>query len=173
MKSWNRLLSSFLMPINPYDATKHIFYVKSKNDVQLVSRKIDVNDDVIPGANSTFAKCLFVLGYLFDQPQYHHMVEEMELRIQSKIEKYPMGFSNWMQLLLIQSRGFKQLIVTGTQASRPVFDKWHPNLICLVKNNNTQIPLLQDKPISHQDTFYLCVDKTCGLPQQELMDIKN
>jgi uncharacterized protein YyaL (SSP411 family) len=152
-----------------FDVEKSLFYFKSKNDVQLVSRKIDVNDDVIPGANSTFAKCLFVLGYLFDEPKYHQMVEEMVLRIQSKIEKYPMGFSNWMQLVLIKSKGFQQLIVSGSNAERPKFDKLYPNLICLIKKSETQIPLLKDKPVTLHNTYYLCIDKTCGLPQTQLI----
>jgi uncharacterized protein YyaL (SSP411 family) len=152
-----------------YDVEKSLFYFKSKNDVQLVSRKIDVNDDVIPGANSTFAKCLFVLGYLFDEPKYHQMFEEMVLRIQSKIEKYPMGFSNWMQLVLIKSKGFQQLIVSGSNAERPKFDKLYPNLICLIKKSETQIPLLKDKPLTPHNTYYLCIDKTCGLPQTQLI----
>lgn len=154
-----------------YDKDKELFYFKSKHDRQLATRKIDVNDDVVPGANSTLAKCLLTLSYLFDKPEYLEMADKMVLRVQHKFEKFPTGFSNWMQYLIIRNEGFRQLVVTGVKASLPIIPSYEPNLVVLKKNGESQLPLLADKPVKEEPTYYLCIDKACGLPQADLKTI--
>jgi uncharacterized protein YyaL (SSP411 family) len=47
-----------------------------------------------------------------------------------------------------------------------------PNkLIVAMQQNNSNIPLLVDKQVTATQVFYLCKDKTCGLPQPNLGNI--
>jgi hypothetical protein len=154
-----------------YDEEKKLFYFKSKNDEQLVARKIDMSDDVIPSANSIFAKCLYQLGYLFDEVQYHEMVEGMLLAVQSKFERFPTGYSNWMQVLLWKQKGFYQIIITGINADevkRELQKKYLPNAIIIALKRQSAIPLLADKQLSDETKIYVCKDKTCGLPMSKV-----
>jgi uncharacterized protein len=156
-----------------YDSESKLFYFKSKNDEQLIARKIDMSDDVIPSANSMFAKCLFQLGFLFDETNYHKIVDEMLLAVQSKIERFPTGYSNWMQVLLWKQKGFYQIIISGKNADevKKELQKFYlPNALILALNNQSSIPLLADKTISDEIKIYVCKDKTCGLPLSNVLE---
>ena len=150
-----------------FDMETKLFYFKSKNDEQLVARKIDMSDDVIPSANSMFAKCLYQLGFLFDETRYHEMVDQILLAVQSKIERFPTGYSNWMQVLLWKQKGFLQIIVSGKDADgikRELQKSYLPNAIILTIKKQSDIPLLADKSVIEETKIYICKDKTCGLP---------
>ena len=157
-----------------YDSESKLFYFKSKNDEQLIARKIDMSDDVIPSANSMFAKCLYQLGFIFDETNYHKMVDEMLLAVQSKIERFPTGYSNWMQVLLWKQKGFYQIIITGKNADevkREIQKTYLSNALILTLKHQSSIPLLADKIPSEETKIYICKDKTCGLPLSKLDEV--
>lgn len=154
-----------------YDTDKKLFYFKSKFDSQLAARKIDINDDVIPSANSTFAKCLWILGHLFDKPEYEQMADQMVMHVQHKFEKFPTGFSNWMQYVLLRNQGLRQLVVSGKKATHPNMLTYEPNLIVLVGKGESRLPLLADKPVTEENIYYLCTDRTCGLPHKNWQEL--
>jgi uncharacterized protein YyaL (SSP411 family) len=157
-----------------HDPATALFYFKSKEDTQLVARKIDTNDDVIPSANSVFGKCLYKLGFYFDRPDYHVMARQMVRTVQAKMEKFPSGYTNWMQLASWISKGFYQVIVTGSNARQTYLDimpAYIPNAIVLCLDKPSEIPLLADKVIGEQVQVYVCNDYTCGLPVSEVEDV--
>ena len=157
-----------------FDTASKLFYFKSKNDEQLVARKIDMSDDVIPSANSMFAKCLYQLGFLFDETKYHEMVDEMLLAVQTKIERFPTGYSNWMQVLLWKQKRFYQIIISGKNADEVKTDLQNiylPNAIIIALHHQSSIPFLTDKLISDETKIYMCKDKTCGLPMTTVEDV--
>ena len=157
-----------------YDGEKQLFYFKAKTDIPLVAKKIDMNDDVIPSANSTFAKCLIGLGYFFNETAYHTMADNMLLRVQHKMEKFPTGYSNWMQVVLMKQHGIYQLVCSGNEAAQHLsaMNKVPlPNKIIAAVEQKSDIPLLADKQALQAVTFYLCKDQVCGLPQSRLEDV--
>jgi uncharacterized protein YyaL (SSP411 family) len=150
-----------------YDEGQGMFYFKSSKDEALIARKIDTGDDVIPSANSMLAKCLYVLGFLFDKPTYHNMVDRMLINIQEKAQKYPTGYANWLQVMLWRQKGFRQIIVTG-KSSLSEFTRlscqYIPGSILIHLTATSGIPLLTDKEAGDRTQIYVCTDKTCGLP---------
>ena len=159
---------------NFYDEEQELFYFKSKHDAQLVTRKIDLNDDVIPSANSVLANCLVLLGYFYDEESYHQMAQNMLLRVQSKIEKFPSGYSNWMQVLLTQHYGLYQVVIAGAKAQTDLVNlhqKYIPNKVVAALAKSSTIPLLADKSIEDITRYYVCYNKTCGLPQTSLANV--
>ena len=112
-----------------------------------------------------------MLSYLFDKPEYEHMADQMVMHVQYKFEKFPTGFSNWMQFVFLRNQGFRQLVVSGKQATRPRISSYEPNLIVLVQNGESHLPLLADKPVTEDNTYYLCTDKTCGLPHKRWQEL--
>ncbi len=156
-----------------YSAGKKLFYFKSQHEPELITRKIDVNDDVIPSANSVMGKCLLLHSFYFDEPAYLEMLDNMTAMVLSKIEKYPSGFSNWMQLILQRKQGFYQIIVTGaaSQGIAMELNKLYlPNATIAFVTKQSNIPLLSQKPIGEQLSIYVCKDKVCQLPVHALAE---
>lgn len=157
-----------------YSEEQSLFYFKSIDDEPLIARKLDTNDDVIPCANSIFAKVLFKLGYYFDKPEYHTLVDKMLFKVQPKMAKLVSSYTNWMQVLSWRQFGFKQIIICGNNALNTKYElhkQYTPNsiVIALTKETST-VPLLADKKITSDLTIYVCTDKTCSLPFTSLKD---
>ena len=154
-----------------YDEESKFFFFKSKNDSPLIASKIDVQDNVISSSNSVFAKCLFVLGFLFDENKYEQMAKEMLIKVQPKFEVYPTGYSNWIQLQMLIQKGFYQVVVTGKNIEkemRELRNMYLPNAIIFGLTTASTIPLFNDKQILDETKIYVCKDKTCGLPQTNI-----
>ncbi len=159
-----------------YSNEHHLFYFKSVSDKQLIARKIDMNDDVIPSANSIFVKVLIKLGYYFNDASYHTIATQMILAVQPKIAKRVAGYTNWMQALVWLQYGFNQVIICGEHANeykRMLQQHYIPNslVIALTKPSLT-VPLLADKRAGATTTFYICTDKTCSLPLTNIEEVK-
>jgi hypothetical protein len=157
-----------------YNQDSKLFYFTSNEGSQLITRKTDVQDDVIPSANSTFAKCLYKLGFYFDKPQYHAMAKQMVKAVQSKFEKHTSSYTNWMQLLGWLEHGFYQLIITGNNAQEiytQLMQSYTPNAIVIRLTHSSTIPLLANKKPTTETYIYVCKDYTCSLPQQTVEEV--
>jgi uncharacterized protein YyaL (SSP411 family) len=157
-----------------YDADRKFFYFTSINDEALIVRRIDFNDDVIPSANSVFAKCLQMLMYYFSKTDYENILDGMLQSIKPKIDKYPTGYSNWLQVMLNKEKGLYQIVLSGKDykvAQNELDQMYLPNAVYALVQKDTQIPLLNDKPMSDALSIYVCIDKTCGLPQNNVQSV--
>lgn len=157
-----------------YDADRNFFYFTSINDEALIARRIDFNDDVIPSANSVFAKCLQMLMYYYSNTDYENILDGMLQSIKPKIDKYPTGYSNWLQVMLNKEKGLYQIVLSGKDykgAKNELDQIYLPNAVYALVQKDTQIPLLKDKPMSDVLSIYVCIDKTCGLPQNNVQSV--
>ncbi len=151
-----------------FDRETGLFFFTSSKQATLITRKIEVNDDVIPASNSILAKCLNRLAYYFERNDYAEIQENMLARIIPKMQKFPNGYSNWMQLISMQEKAFKQIIIKGDYAKiwkQELGNSFQFNTAILVHPGNSNIPLLQAKNGETQKTTaWVCTDKTCSAP---------
>lgn len=157
-----------------YDADRKFFYFTSINDEALIARRIDFNDDVIPSANSVFARCLQMLMYYFSNTDYENILDGMLQSIKPKIDKYPTGYSNWLQVMLNKEKGLYQIVLSGKDykgAQNELDQIYLPNAVYALVQKDTQIALLKDKPMSDALSIYVCIGKTCGLPQNNVQSV--
>ncbi|OYU94262.1 MAG: thioredoxin domain-containing protein [Bacteroidetes bacterium B1(2017)] len=159
-----------------FDEATGLFFFSSAQQQVLITRKIEVNDDVIPASNSILAKCLYRLSYYFELEKYEHMSLQMVDRVFPKMQKFPNGYSNWMQLITWFEKGFTQVIVAGLEAQNwklKLNQPYRLNTVVLVKQEESKLPLLREKPVSEtQTTAWICTNKTCGLPIQSLAKLE-
>ena len=100
---------------NFYDTDAEFFSFTSKKDPDLITAHFEVEDNVIPAANSVMASNLFRLGIYFNNRYYESIAEQMVQNIIPTID-YPSAFSNWLNVLLNYSVQNKELAVCGTKA---------------------------------------------------------
>jgi uncharacterized protein YyaL (SSP411 family) len=148
-----------------YDENKGIFYYTGNNDEQLIARKSEIMDGVIPSSNSVMARNLKKLALFFGEDQYEAISEQLLKNIFPMIAKYGSSYSNWATLLLEEAFGVYEIAITGPDAQglrREMEQHYIPNKIMLggIQEN---LPLLQGR-VGAQTRIYICKDKTCGLP---------
>ena len=159
-----------------YDSQSGMFFFTSDLDAPLVARKMEINDNVMPASSSVMANNLFALGHLLDNSDYLNMAQLQLNNIKSDMSSYGSGYSNWAILMLNYVAPFYEVAIVGTQAVQKALDfKQHytPNTLLLGSTTDSLLPLLQNKMLEGQTTFYLCQNKSCQLPTTELKKVLN
>jgi uncharacterized protein YyaL (SSP411 family) len=157
------------------DKKSGMFFFTSDEDDVLITRKCEINDNVIPASNSSLARSLFVLGKLFDDKHYLQTAEQMLKNIIPSIATYGPGYSNWAMLELNHVFPFYEVVVCGENAMnklQQLEQHFIPNkLICglLKQEPNNTLPLTEGKYIAGKTMIYVCVNKTCRLPHEEVL----
>ncbi|MEA3443827.1 MAG: thioredoxin domain-containing protein, partial [Bacteroidota bacterium] len=82
-----------------YDENTGMFFYTSNTDPELIARKIEVSDNVIPSANSEMAKNLFVLGRYFYNNKYIRKSERMLKNVKQNALRGGVYYSNWNILM--------------------------------------------------------------------------
>ncbi|WP_428330801.1 thioredoxin domain-containing protein [Mucilaginibacter sp.] len=154
-----------------YDTEKGIFHYTSADDEELIARKSEIMDGVIPSSNSTMARNLKKLGLLFDNDQYQEISAQLLRNIVPHLARYGSSYSNWIMLLMEEIFGLFEVAVTGDDFERirqEIENNYIPNKIILGGNKGS-LPLLQDK-FGVVTQIFICKDKTCGLPASNTAD---
>ena len=150
-----------------YDEMKTIFYFTALHQTDLITRTIEIHDNVIPSSNSVMAKNLFRLSYLLDRPDYLKTVQKMLDLIIGNISDYPSGYSNWSQLLLNLTGHHFEVAIVGENAVNLLNElqkNYLPNVIFCAGTNENDLPLLQNRFVSGKTLIYICQDNSCQLP---------
>lgn len=157
-----------------YDEAKGIFFFTADDDEQLIARKSEIMDGVIPASNSVMARVLKKLGLLFDNESYVEVSAQLLRNVMPQLAKYGSAYSNWVMLLLDEVFGINEIAITGTEAEafrKEMENNYIPNKIMLGGNAGS-LPLLQDK-FGASTQIFICKDKTCGLPAHNPADALN
>lgn len=155
-----------------YDQTNGIFFYTGDGDEQLIARKSEIMDGVIPSSNSVMARNLKKLGLFFDDESYAGISSQLLRNIFPLIAKYGSSYSNWATLLQEEVFGVNEIAITGPEASalrKQLEQNYIPNKIML-GGNTENLPLLQNR-VGAQTRIYVCRDKTCGLPADNVADV--
>ncbi|MET3498891.1 uncharacterized protein YyaL (SSP411 family) [Mucilaginibacter rubeus] len=157
-----------------YDKAKGIFFFTADDDEQLIARKSEIMDGVIPASNSVMARVLKKLGLLFDNESYIEVSAQLLRNVMPQLAKYGSAYSNWVTLLLDEVFGINEIAITGAGAEtfrKEMENNYIPNKIMLGGNTGS-LPLLQDK-FGASTQIFICKDKTCGLPANNPADALN
>lgn len=163
-----------------YNSQQGMFYFTSESSTQLVARKMELTDNVMPASNSSIAKSLFLLGHYFDNKAYLNMSKTMLNNIQPQMTKYGSGYSNWGILYLNHVFPFYEIAISGTdllEKSKDFQSRYLPNKLLIGSLKESDLPLLTGKHVDGETFIYVCVNKACQLPvtdtKQALEQIKN
>src|SRR5690606_3418724 len=81
-----------------HDNEKSLFYYTAKEPKPVLTNHFQIEDNVIPSANSVMAHNLYSMYLLLGKPEYKEMAEKMTWHIVPHFQKYPQAFANWGQL---------------------------------------------------------------------------
>jgi len=156
----NRVLDIF------YDNKSDYFYF-SEESADLITRKMDLVDNVIPASNSLMASNFYLLGKLLDVNKYLETAERMLSKIYKLIIREPNYMTQWAILYGYFSKEIKEVVIVGEDAKiyRSEMAKYLiPNVIFTGTNTTSNLPLIVDKKIESGTRIYVCENKTCKLP---------
>jgi uncharacterized protein YyaL (SSP411 family) len=151
-----------------WDPVENYFHYTSKAAEQLIARKKEVFDNVIPASNSVMARNLYALGTMLDNAQWKEMAEGMAGRLAMILAKEPTHMSNWAILVLEIIQGLREVAIVGSdhQTVRTELTKrFLPFVMLMGAKEKSDLPLLADKTtIGGKTGIYVCFNKTCQRP---------
>ncbi len=157
------------------DEENDMFFYTASNAEELIARKHEVMDNVIPASNSVMAQNLQKLGLFFDEEHYCEKANSMLQSVLPRIKTYGSAYSNWCIQLLNEVHGINEIAVMGVdtrEAKKELNNVYIPNKIIL-GGATSKLPLLRDKQ-SDETKIYVCKNKTCQLPVNTVAEaIKN
>jgi uncharacterized protein YyaL (SSP411 family) len=149
-----------------------LFYYTSDKDPPLITRNIELTDNVIPSANSEMAKNLYLLGHYLYNDDYIEKSKNMLFSIQENAFQFGIYYANWDILMAWFSNEPYEVTVVGEDAEiiRKEFEKYYlPNVFLSGAKKEGRLPMLENKLIEEQTTIYICRHKVC---KQPITDVK-
>jgi uncharacterized protein len=150
------------------DEKSKMFYFTDFNS-ELIARKMEINDNVIPASNSVMCLNLYFLGKYFEDQKLLDNSQQMLKNVYDGMEQYGSGYSNWGICLMHHLNGIKEVCIVGNdfdKCRRLIQKEYLPNCLFL-GGNKSNLPLLKEKDLL-KNKFYVCENKSCSLPYEDL-----
>ncbi len=151
-----------------YDSADGYFHFSSSSAEQLIARKKEVFDNVIPASNSVMARNLYHLGVLKDHDEWKKIATDMVAKLSSIIESEPVYMSNWAVLRAEITAGLAEIVIVGERAEEMRKDLHKNSLplsLTMGTTSTSNLPLFEGRNAAKGKTIiYVCFNKTCKLP---------
>jgi len=139
-------------------------------------KQLEIEDNVIPSANSMWADFFHSVGLLADHTDWKTQAQRALSAIHTKVFRYGPNFSNWLEQGLIQAFDSKELVITGPGAKAAAEDLQRtylqPGTLILWSEEPSDLAHFKGR-ISTTLTYYLCSNNACQLPTTELNQLLN
>ena len=155
-----------------YDTDDKAFYYTAHQAEELIARKSETMDNVIPASSSAIVRVLYRLGEILDQERYTLIADQVFANVFPHIKQYGSAYSNWAIQLLEHVYGNYEIALVGRDAlswRKEVDQHYIPNKITL-GGTKSDLPLLKDKA-GLESKSYLCKNKACSLPQNSVAEL--
>lgn len=155
------------------DENTQMFYFTSDTDADLIARKTEVNDNVIPASNSIMANNLFKLSHYYSDTEYGKQAKQMLANVIPNIGNSPSSYSKWLQLMANYASPYFEVAIAGSKGlekAQQLNSYYLPNILIAGSLSESKIPLMENR-FNENDTYiYVCVDGTCKLPVTDVLE---
>jgi len=153
---------------NFMDDSSGYFFFTHKEQADIILRKKEVYDGATPSGNSIMAENLFTLSLLLDNKNWHEIAEKITNSLGNAIIRYPTSFGIWASLLLKNTLGINELVITGDQFEllrNELLQQYIPGRILqAAREENRKYPMLIAKNYGKSPCIYLCKQYQCNAP---------
>ncbi len=150
-----------------YDEQSGLFWYTSSNAEELVARKQEYYDSVIPSSNAIMLMNLKKIASYFTAIQLFDIAEQMMFTMLPLMNKYPPSFSVWARSVLMHQLEEKELVIIGAKAEEYYIElakNYLPNVYMVYSINEQNLDLFADRYKENDTLLYVCKNKSCLLP---------
>jgi uncharacterized protein len=159
------------------DEKSGMFYFTSKNQKDVLIRKIEIYDGATPSGNSLMAADLIALSVFFDLPEWKERATSMLSSLNKFLAKYPTSFGVWELTIQQLVYGLKEIVLMGEDYQdvlKKVLKEYIPLKVLQASPlENNEWPLLKEKVITPGQTkIYICENYSCLKPAENFEEFK-
>ena len=131
---------------------------------------MELSDGAMPASNSVMADVLYHLGEYFYEPGYISMSKNMITQMAREIPDGGPYYANWARLLgLVVYQPYEVVIMgEGALANNRIIQRNYLPLNIYSGGTEENLPLLEYKLIKGKTVFYICRNKTCKVPLEDV-----
>lgn len=165
-----RLLNDYVSA-HFWDEQMHLFFYTSDQSENLITRKKEINDNVIPASNSVMAHNLFDLGMLLSDDNLLKQSEAMLTQVQQQLAKGGEYFAHWTRLIHKFNYTANEVVIMGKECiamNLELQKKYHPLAYFLGSKSKAYLPLMENRLDKNKTKIFVCKGKTCQLPTSDV-----
>jgi uncharacterized protein YyaL (SSP411 family) len=143
------------------ESSKMCYFTRS--NANLIARKMEINDNVIPSSNSVMARNYFKMGHYFRNHTWISNAKQMLANVYEGMELYGSGYSNWGLLLIDILEEPIEINVVGMKLERTDYLK--------LIGDRSIVSFHQEIPMTEaykNPGIYFCSKGTCFEPKNNL-----
>ncbi len=143
-----------------------LFFYTSDTAPTVVTRKTEVQDDVIPSSNAVMAHVLQALGLYFGNTAYLDRASTMVAQVKDSIVENPAWHAYWANMALKLAYNHYEVVVTGPDALSVRFkleQPYFPNKLLAGTSLPSALPILEGR-LGESLQFFVCEHGVCHLP---------
>lgn len=159
--------------IAQFEDPKSGMFFFTEADSELIVRKMELNDNVIPSTNSQMANNLFVLGKYFAREEWIAKSKQMLANMYDGMESYGSGYSNWAWLLMNFTSPFYETVISGENWRQNLLmwqNHYIPESIIAGGEKKGELEITKEKLFPDKDLWYVCENKTCQSPTKDFKE---
>jgi uncharacterized protein YyaL (SSP411 family) len=159
-----------------FDTKSGMFFFSASDEGPLISKTLEVRDNVIPASNSVMAKNLFWLGTFYFDEKYSDTSLQMLKNVLPEIEHYPPGCSNWLDLMMHFTHPFYEVVIVGENAislKSQMNNYYIPNVLFAGSSEEKNTPLTVKRFVKNKTNVYVCEKGSCQLPLEDITEAIN
>ena len=158
-----------------FDDNEYMFFFTSKESDELIARKKEIFDNVIPASNSQMAENLRVLGILYDNQEWTRMAAGMTKKVSKLLTTNIEYMANWASVYLSMASPVAEVVIAGPEASDFIKEfgtHYYPfKVMAGADSVSSPLPLLTGRAVVNgRTTIYVCFNKACKLPVHSVDD---
>ncbi len=156
-----------------FDEESGMFMYTSTLDKALIARKMEVSDNVIPSSNSSMAKALYLVGTYYYNKDYLAKSRQMLVNVYDDLLNQPPFYSNWAILMTYFIQEPYEIAILGKdyeQKRKELDQHYLPYVLLSGGKSEGTLSLLKNKLRPNKTMIYVCQQKTCKLPVEEVND---
>ncbi|WP_333696690.1 thioredoxin domain-containing protein [Flavobacterium sp.] len=153
-----------------YDEKKEFFRFISNTEPKPIVPHYEIEDNVIPSSNSVLTHALLKLSVYYNNSYYEKLAQQMISKVIPNAD-YASAYSNWFMAYQLTENFRKEIAVCGPNALEWITQinaQYLPNCIVSGQIDSSSIPFLKDKLNTAKTSVYICQNKTCMLPIEDI-----
>jgi uncharacterized protein len=152
------------------DEENGMFYYTSNDAEDLVARKTELADNVMPSSTGVLAEVLFLLGEYYATASFSQMSTIMLNHMKSNMETGAPFHAQWAALMGMVAYQPYEVAIVGDNAiekTRQMMLSYNPTAI-FMGGTEENLPLLKNKRVGNRTIIYVCRNRICKAPQEEV-----
>ena len=149
------------------------FYFTQKNQMDVISRTIELYDGAVPSPNSVLCRAFLKLSLIFEDEKLFLIAKNQLQEVKNAMVQHPTSFANWACAAYELKNGITEIICCGDDADKftnEIQQHFLPTSILMQKKSSTTVDVLKEYS-TEENQIFICRNKTCASPVKDVRNV--